>query len=112
MRTKLSSKKTTSRGAGAKSRRRKKPARRIGAVRAVPKPATRAEQIAWAENLGFEALCDVRGGAGSAIRGASATHGGAVQVAGCCGWNRYVKGGACGGGTPPIVPGGGGPKLA
>ena len=111
MRTKLSSKKTTSRDPRAKSRRRKaKPARRIGAVRAVPKPATREEQIKWAENLGFEALCEVRGGAGEAIRGASATHGGAVQVAGCCGWNRYVKGGTCGG-VPPIGPGGG-PKLA
>ena len=92
----------------AKARRRKRADKRVGAVRAVAKPKTREEQIKWAENLGVEALCSVRGGAAaSGVRGAAATHGGAVQTAGCCGWNKYIKGGGCGGGI-----GIGGPGLA
>jgi hypothetical protein len=83
----------------AKARRRKRRDNRVGAVRAVAKPKTREEQIKWAENLGFEALCSVTGGAASSgVRGAAATHGGAVQTAGCCGWSKYIKGGSCGGG--------------
>jgi hypothetical protein len=62
---------------------------RIGAVRAVPKPATRAEALKWAENLGFEALSSARGG----VSGASRTHGGSYQMTGCCGWNALLKGG-------------------
>ena len=70
--------------------RTKKPKKaRIGAVRAVPKPATRAEALKWAENLGFEALSNVRGG----DSGASRTHGGSYQMTGCCGWNALLKGG-------------------
>ena len=77
-------------------------------MRAVAKPRSREEQIKWAENLGFEALCDVRGGAATAggnaqIRGAAATHGGAIQTAGCCGWNKYIKGGTCGAGGAPGI---------
>ena len=86
----------------AKARRRKRATKRVGAVRAVAKPKDREAQIEWAENLGFEALCDVRGG----VTGAAATHGGAIQTAGCCGWNKYIKGGSCGGGISI------GPKLA
>jgi hypothetical protein len=101
-----------------RSRRRAKKARarqRIGAVRAVPKPKGRAEQIEWAENLGFEALATVTGGnpalagrAAAASRltsgvskfgantpkppvGGAATHGGATSTAGCCPWQSVVK---------------------
>jgi hypothetical protein len=95
----------------AKARRKKRATKRVGAVRAVAKPKDREAQIAWAENLGFEALCNVTGGAARGVRGAAATHGGAIQTAGCCGWNKYIKGGGCGGGGPAITPLAG-PKLA
>jgi len=52
--------KSVSAGRGRSKARRRRT--RVGAVRAVPKPKGRAEQIAWAENLGFEALAQVHGG--------------------------------------------------
>src|SRR5262245_34991888 len=100
--TKTSKVSSAGRDRRAKARRRKRRDNRVGAVRAVAKPKTREEQIKWAENLGLEALCSCAGG----VSGAAATHGGAVQTAGCCGWNKYIKGGACGGGvgTPSPSP--------
>ena len=64
---------------------------RIGAVRAVPKPKGRKEALKWAENLGFEALCNVRGGVKGKLAGASATHGGSYQMTGCCPWDSMSK---------------------
>jgi hypothetical protein len=81
-------KSSAGRSRNAKARRRK----RIGAVRAVAKPKTRAEALKWAENLGFEALNQVRGGAGSTEDvGSGRTHLGGVSVAGCCPWGSPSK---------------------
>jgi hypothetical protein len=87
MARKKSDKGRDTRSGRGRARRRK----RIGAVRAVPKPKGRKEVLKWAENLGFEALCKVRGGVQGKLSGASRNHGGSFQITGCCGWDSFFK---------------------